>query len=121
MQQAAQATEHLFSYGTLQSEAVQLATFGRRWGGQPDTLGGYSLTLIPIRDPNIVAASGETHYRNAQFTGNAADFVTGTVFIVTRQELEQADVYEQPAEYQRVCVQLKSGMKAWVYLHNPPA
>ena len=119
MSLAEQATEQLFSYGTLQSEAVQLATFGRKLAGQPDTLVGHSMALIPIRDQNVVARSGETHYRNAQFTGNDADFVAGTVLTVTKQELEQADVYEEPAEYQRVRVQLKSGTNAWVYLHIP--
>jgi hypothetical protein len=70
---------YLFSYGTLQTEAVQLATFGRRLAGQPDALDSYRLTLIPIQDQNVVASSGATHYRNAQFTGNAADCIEGTV------------------------------------------
>lgn len=119
MKIAEKELEHLFSYGTLQSEAVQRATFGRSLVGQPDTLVGYTVTLIPIRDQNVVVGSGDTHYRNAQFTGNDADFVAGTVLTVTKQELEQADVYEEPAEYKRVLVQLKSGTKAWVYLHSP--
>ncbi|HZS07658.1 MAG TPA: gamma-glutamylcyclotransferase family protein [Blastocatellia bacterium] len=110
-------TESLFSYGTLQAEAVQLATFGRRLEGRPDALVGYSLTMIPIRDQNVVATSGDTHYRNVQFTGIASDLVEGTVFRVTRKELEQADAYEEVADYKRVPVQLRSGMNAWVYLH----
>jgi gamma-glutamylcyclotransferase (GGCT)/AIG2-like uncharacterized protein YtfP len=113
-------TEHLFSYGTLQEEAVQLATFNRRLAGQPDALDGYRLALIPIQNQNVVARSSATHYRNAQFTGNAADCIEGTVFRVTQQELEQADVYEAPADYQRVLVQLRSGRKAWVYWNVSP-
>ena len=107
--------ENLFSYGTLQTEAVQLATFGRRLEGKPDALVGYSLTMIQIEDQDFVATSGTAHHRNLQFTGRASDFVDGTVFKLTKQELEQADAYE-PAEYKRVLVQLRSGMNAWVYV-----
>ncbi len=109
-------TVNLFAYGTLQSEAVQLATFGRRLEGKPDMLVGYSLTMIQIQDQNFVATSGTAHHRNLQFTGIASDLVEGTVFTVTKKELEQADAYE-PAGYKRVLTQLRSGMKAWVYLN----
>ena len=112
--------ENLFSYGTLQIEVVQLATFGRRLEGKSDILAGYRLTLIPIRDQTVVAKSGETHYRNIQFTGSATDLIEGTVFTVTEEELEQADVYEEDADYQRVLVQMKSGLNAWVYLNIDP-
>jgi hypothetical protein len=109
--------ENLFSYGTLQIEDVQLATFGRRMDGRADTLVGYRLTLIPIKDQNVIAKSGESHYRNIQFTGVATDLIDGMVFKVTGKELEVADVYEEDADYQRIIVQLKSGLNAWVYLN----
>lgn len=109
------ATENLFSYGTLQTEAVQLATFGRKLEGDPDTLAGYSLTMIRIQDQTFAETSGSAHHRIIQFTGIASDLVEGTVFAVTKKELEQADQYE-PAEYNRVIVQLRSGMNAWVYV-----
>ena len=112
-------TENLFSYGTLQSEAVQLATFGRRLEGKADILVGYYLTMIPIRDRDVVAKNGDTHYRNIQFTGSASDLIEGTVFTVTGKEIEQADAYEQVAGYKRVLVQLRSGMNTWVYLNSP--
>ncbi len=108
-------TERLFAYGTLQTEAVQLATFGRRLEGRPDALAGYRLTMVEIEDQAFVAASGSAQHRNLQFTGLASDFVEGTVFTVTRKELEQADEYE-PAGYKREPVQLRSGVKAWVYV-----
>ena len=108
-------TEQLFAYGTLQTEAVQLATFGRRLEGKPDILVGYSLTMIQIEDQTFVALSGAASHRNLQFTGSASDGVEGTVFAVTRKELEQADAYE-PAEYKRVPVQLRSGTNAWIYV-----
>ena len=109
-------TENLFSYGTLQEEAVQLATFGRLLEGRPDSLVGYAVTQIPIKKQEVVARTGNTHYRNLQFTGAESDLVEGTVFKVTLFELEQADVYEQEADYKRVRVRLRSGAETWVYL-----
>ena len=110
-------TENLFSYGTLQTEAVQLATFGRRLKGQADTLPGYRLTTIRIEDEEFVTRSGAADHCNLQFTGNTSDFVDGTAFEVNRKELEQADAYE-PDGYERVRVTLKSGLKACVYLNG---
>jgi hypothetical protein len=37
--------EYLFSYGTLQDEAVQLATFGRRLSGEPEVLEGFRIEV----------------------------------------------------------------------------
>jgi len=111
-------SEHLFSYGTLQIEEVQLATFGRKLEGEPDTLPGYSLTRIEIHDPGVVAEGGAKYHLNAQFTGRDSDVVEGTRFKVTVRELEQADIYEDTADYNRVSVQLKSGTRAWVYICN---
>ena len=110
-------TEHLFSYGTLQTESVQLSTFGRRLDGNPDALIGYRLRMIQIMDQEFVATSGAEYHRNLEFTGNASDVVEGTVFAVTEQELKQADAYE-PDGYERVRVKLRSGTEAWVYLEN---
>lgn len=110
-------TEHLFSYGTLQLEAVQLATFGRTLSGRHDSLRGYRITMIDIRDQDFVAKNGPEQQRNLEYTGAASDIVEGTVLELTKQELEQADGYE-PAEYKRQLVQLNSGMSAWVYISS---
>jgi len=109
--------EQLFTYGTLQLEEVQLATFGRRLEGRPDILIGYRLVKITIEDEEFVAKSGTAEHRNLQFTGSASDFVEGTVFSVTMAELEESDAYE-PEGYERVLVQLKSGANAWIYLNK---
>jgi gamma-glutamylcyclotransferase (GGCT)/AIG2-like uncharacterized protein YtfP len=104
----------LFSYGTLQDEVVQLATFGRRLKGVADNLSGYRQTKIPITDqPEITA---DDYYFNVQPTGLSTDTVAGTRFEVTEQELEQADVYEATANYKRITVNLSSGATAWVYV-----
>ena len=108
--------EHLFSYGTLQTEAVQFATFGRKLVGEPDALPGYRESMIAIKDARAFATSGEKYYLNAQFTGLESDAVAGTRFQVTSKELEQSDAYEDTAAYKRVSVRLKSGTQAWVYV-----
>jgi gamma-glutamylcyclotransferase (GGCT)/AIG2-like uncharacterized protein YtfP len=108
-------TEHLFSYGTLQTESVQLATFGRRLNSHPDALIGYRLRTIQIMDQEFVRTSGAEYHRNLEFTGSASDAITGTVLAVTEHELKQADAYE-PDGYKRVRINLRSGTEAWVYL-----
>lgn len=109
-------TERLFSYGTLQTVSVQLSTFGRTLTGSSDALVGYRLQMIQITDQEFVATSGAEYHRTLEFTGNTSDIVGGTVFFVTKEELEQADAYE-PEGYERVRVRLKSGTEAWVYLN----
>jgi hypothetical protein len=110
-----QHTELLFSYGTLQLEAVQMATFGRRLTGGSDALAGFEVVSLKIEDPKVVAISGKAVHTMARFTGRASDVVPGTVFAVTRDEILNADQYEVPA-VKRVAVVLQSGVRAWVYV-----
>ena len=110
-------TEHLFSYGTLQQEAVQLAAFGRTLEGMKDSLIGYKLVMVQVADRDFVAKSGASQHRNLQFTGDKSDTIEGTVFSVTWKELEQADTYE-PFDYKRVQVKLASGLDAWIYVYS---
>jgi len=104
----------LFSYGTLQQEAVQLSTFGRLLRGKPDALVGFEESLLTIDDPEFVAGSGKAEHAIVRFTGQTADRVSGTVFELSESELTQADAYE-PAGYERVTATLASGRQAWVY------
>lgn len=107
--------ENLFSYGTLQLESIQLKTFGRKLEGHPDVLTGYKLSLVKIKDEAVVASSGMTHYNNILYTGNESDQINGTVYIITGDELKQADEYESADDYGRIMLQLKSGNTAWVF------
>src|SRR3977135_4368482 len=107
--------ELLFSYGTLQLEAVQIATFGRRLSGVSDVLRGFELVLLKIEDQTVVAISGKAHHTMAGFTGRDSDVVSGTVFAVTREEIQNADKYEVAA-VKRVSVVLQSGVRAWAYV-----
>jgi hypothetical protein len=107
---------YLFSYGTLQDEAVQLASFGRRLVGAPDALPGYRQTLVEITDPDVLAASGARFHPIIEPSfDDPADQVAGTVFQVTPAELTAADAYEV-SDYTRVSVRLMSGLEAWVYV-----
>src|SRR4029450_1649201 len=59
----------LFSYGTLQQEAVQMSPFGRVLHGQPDALVGFEQSLLTIEDPAFVAASGKADHAIVKFNG----------------------------------------------------
>jgi hypothetical protein len=108
-------SENLFSYGTLQLESVQQATFGRLLTGTPDVLSGFSLRPLPIEDEYVIAVSGKDEHTIAYFTGRASDNIPGTVFLVSSEELQHADEYEvEPCH--RISVVLQSGTNAWVYV-----
>jgi hypothetical protein len=112
----------LFSYGTLQLESVQLATFGRMLVGEADGLPGFARSLVRIEDASVVATSGRTYHPIVRFTGRASDIVYGTAFEVTPEELQKADTYEV-SDYKRISVTLLSGDRAWVYVdarHETP-
>lgn len=107
--------ENLFSYGTLQDPQIQLKTFGRILEGQPDSLSGYKLSSVKIKDKLVVAETGMTHYNNIIYTGVDSDLINGTVLQVSEDELKQADEYEALDNYQRTVLKLASGKIAWVY------
>jgi len=115
MEKSSDATVLLFSYGTLQDPAVQLASFGRKLAGSSDALPGYVTTLIAIRDPAVVEKSGKSHHSIAERSGNLSGQVPGMVFRITPEELLAADRYEV-SDYTRVQVTLKSGLRAWAYV-----
>jgi gamma-glutamyl AIG2-like cyclotransferase len=104
----------LFSYGTLQQEAVQMSTFGRLLQGLPDELVGFEQSLLRIEDAQFVATSGKTCHSIVKFNGRNDSRVSGTVFEISDSELADADRYE-PAGYKRISAMLASGKQAWVY------
>lgn len=108
-------TERLFSYGTLQQEDVQRATFGRLLEGEPDALVGFAEQTLEITDPDVLAKSSKRFHPIVVRSGDSADRVAGTVFLVTADELSAADAYEV-GEYERVRATLASGREAWVYV-----
>lgn len=110
-------TEKLFSYGTLQYESVQFATFGRKLTGNPDTLTGYRISQLQITNPDVIATSGESVHPVLVYTGNSDEHVDGMVFDITPFELQLSDKYEI-ADYKRVSAQLKSGLTVWIYVGN---
>jgi gamma-glutamylcyclotransferase (GGCT)/AIG2-like uncharacterized protein YtfP len=107
-------SEHLFSYGTLQQEEVQLASFGRLLKGASDALVGWKQEMVEITDPDVLTKSGKRHHPIVM-PGDASDRVPGMVFEITAEELAAADRYEV-ADYKRVSAKLASGLTAWVYV-----
>jgi hypothetical protein len=113
----------LFSYGTLQQEDVQLATFGRRLSGVADALVGYRQAMTAMQDPEVVRTSGKTHHPIVAFTGHGEGRVPGAPFEISDAELAHADAYEVAA-YVRVKAPLASGVEAWIYVDargKPPS
>ena len=109
------AEELLFSYGTLQLDAVQMATFGRLLAGTSDALEGFELVPLKIEDQTVIAISGKAQHPMVRFTGRASDVISGVVYAVTPGEIQNADKYEVPA-VKRVAVVLQSGIRAWAYV-----
>jgi gamma-glutamylcyclotransferase (GGCT)/AIG2-like uncharacterized protein YtfP len=102
----AACTVLLFSYGTLQQKAVQIATFGHELTGRKDLLPGYVRTITETR---------EVLYFNIEPSSSPEDSVSGTLFEITDEELATADRYEKDREYRRISVTLRSGLQAWAY------
>ncbi len=92
-----------------------MATFGRPLSGTSDALVGFQLVALKIQDPKVVAISGREHHTMACFTGRPSDVISGTVFAVTLQEIQNADTYEVAA-VKRAKVELRSGTFAWAYV-----
>ena len=107
----------LFSYGSLQQEETQLATFGRKLTGEKDLMIGYEPSLVKIPDPELAKRLKKLHHDNVRKTDDDWSNVQGTVFEVTDAELALADTFEAQYNYKRVVVPLASGHDAWVYVH----
>jgi len=111
----------LFSYGTLQHDNVQLATFGRLLRGDRDELVGFDTALVKIEDASVVSTSGKTHHPTVTFNGRKECRVSGTAFEITDAELASADHYERLGGYKRIAGVLASGKQAWLYVYAAPA
>lgn len=108
-------SKNLFSYGTLREKRVQFDLFGRLLSGKQDILAGYKLCEIEINDKSFLARGEDKFQQTLIFTGSEEDFVEGTVFEVSGQELLLSDKYE-PDNYKRTKITLQSGRQAWVYV-----
>jgi gamma-glutamylcyclotransferase (GGCT)/AIG2-like uncharacterized protein YtfP len=105
---------YLFSYGTLQQESVQIASFGHTLQGKPDALPGWRREMIEIIDAEVFCLSGE-RFHPILVPGSADDEIPGMVFEISDDELKRADAYEVE-DYKRIKARLKSGLEAFVYV-----
>lgn len=109
---------HLFSYGTLRQDEVQIRCFGRLLNGRPDALAGYVIEEVTISDPEVVAASGKAvHPVLRPAKAGSGELVDGMALEITGAELLMADAYET-ADYRRILLPLVSGLEAWVYVSS---
>ena len=109
------AKHYLFSYGTLQLAKVQLDNYGRLLSGEKDSLKNYKLDKLQITDAEVLRKSGKEFHPIAVKTNSPNDYLEGTVFEITEEELVQTDQYEV-SDYKRVLETFDSGKKAWVYV-----
>lgn len=107
--------ELLFSYGTLQLKKVQLENYGRELLGSPDRLMGYRLEELRITDPLVLAKSEKEYHPIAVKADSEDDFIEGTLFELSTEELLASDQYEV-SDYQRIMELFSSGTQAWVYV-----
>lgn len=107
--------EKLFSYGTLQYRQVQLDTFGRLLEGIPATLSGYIIGEVEITDEAVLKSSDQRFHPALIKTGKQSDTVNGTIYLITEQELAQADAYEVD-DYQRIEETFQCSNQAWLYV-----
>jgi gamma-glutamylcyclotransferase (GGCT)/AIG2-like uncharacterized protein YtfP len=105
----------LFSYGTLQKEKVQIELFGRIFKGSADSLKGYKVGTIEIKDELFLSKGEDKYQLTAVISKDKNDCINGTVLEVTNEEMLLADNYE-PDNYKRVTVVLESGKEAWIYV-----
>ncbi len=105
----------LFSYGTLQLQQVQIATFGRILIGKKNTLFGYILKMVEITDADVIRKSGQQFHPIVEYTGNIVDKVEGILFEVTDEEILKADEYEVD-DYKRIETRFQSGEKGFIYV-----
>ncbi len=96
----------LFSYGTLQDPAIQIAHFGRRLNGAPDRLDGFTRSTL---------TDGDAVYPVLIPGGPAPAPVDGVIYELTEADLAAADAYEGGL-YRRIPVRLASGTEAWAYV-----
>jgi hypothetical protein len=97
----------LFSYGSLQQPAVQMAIFGRLLAGGRDALVGFEWQDV---------RHGDKQLANVIRSARADSRVSGTTFEVTDTELAAADVHERSDTYTRIRATVGSGGEAWVYV-----
>jgi gamma-glutamylcyclotransferase (GGCT)/AIG2-like uncharacterized protein YtfP len=106
----------IFSYGSLQEEAVQRTVYGRVLRGEADALVGWVRTQIDVPKWHKAASSGTTHYANVERSPASASRVAGTLLELTDAELNASDGYERDADYIRVMTTLESKRQAWLYV-----
>jgi gamma-glutamylcyclotransferase (GGCT)/AIG2-like uncharacterized protein YtfP len=109
--------ENLFSYGTLQLEKVQLESFERKLIGTKEILKGFTIEQLLITDKAVLEKSLQKYHPIAIPTNNPNNEIIGTLYSISKEELEQADLYEV-SDYKRVKVSFVSGNQGWIYIKS---
>ena len=105
----------LFSYGTLQTQRVQLETFGRILQGEKDCLPGYEVSMLEITHVEVLRKSNQKYHPILHFSGNENSVVEGMLYEVSNDEISRADEYEVD-DYKRVEAVFTSGKTGFIYV-----
>ena len=87
---------------------------------EADGLTGFTRSLIPISDEEVVRVSGATHHPMLVASGDPNDRIDGAALMLDDAELRITDDYEG-ADYRRIAVTLASGRPAFVYVGKDSA
>ena len=96
-------------------EQVQLDTFERILTGKKDMLKRYRIGKIIITDAEVIKSSGTDIHPILEYTGDDEDFVEGTLYELSDEEILKADRYEVK-DYKRSELLFESGENGFVYL-----
>ena len=89
--------------------------FGRLLNGTKDSLKGYKISTIEIKDESFLSKGEDKYQRTLTRSKDNNDSIEGTVFDISGEELLLADKYE-PDNYKRIKVALRSGKEVWIYV-----
>ncbi|MBS1517869.1 MAG: gamma-glutamylcyclotransferase [Bacteroidetes bacterium] len=105
---------YLFTYGTLQDETVQQELFGRKLTGAKDILSGYKIFPFEITDKEFLFRCEDKIQMTAVPSEDLSDYIEGSVFEISDEELQMAEKYE-PSEYMCFEAVLDSGKTARIF------
>jgi gamma-glutamylcyclotransferase (GGCT)/AIG2-like uncharacterized protein YtfP len=107
--------------GTLREKGVKIFQASMRDRSEiaeacaKDTLIGYKLFSIEIKDKSFLSKGEQKYQQTAVLSKDNSETVEGAVFEISKEELLSADKYE-PDNYERIKIRLQSGKEAWIYI-----
>jgi len=106
---AAKPKHHVFAYGHLQNDEIQMRVFKKIINGHREVLKGYTIS------DKMVADKFPAKESSGPLTTDVDGGLEGTVLSLTETQLKLVDAFEGNL-YERMQVLLLSGLKVWIYI-----